>query len=369
MRTYNQEELDRELLLSIEAGEERIVAHLLKKGANANAINANCDSALFIATSFSTTNKLTILKILIKAGADINLANNNRETPLIAAVKNSNLKIVKYLVENGASLEARNAQLKTPLLFAASKPNSAIIDYLAENKADLNALDEDRDTPLILASLFGVVENVRALINHGAKINIYNRNNQIALNSILFTGNIATKDRHEIIHLLIDAGSDLTHMDRDCDSFLMNSVMNVNVSSCPQLLHKDVDINYKNNHLKTALSYAASRNKTDHIKFFLEAGADINSADDEGNTPAMLAAGHRKQNALLIDSEDSRAEAFEVLLLAGADIHIKNNYGDTAASIAADEPQMLAILENFLILQSLKHNEITKPVVRKPGRI
>ena len=55
------------------------------------------------------TDNLTIVEILIRLGADVNIINNENETPIFNAVKNdSNIMIIEYLISEGALLYGEN---------------------------------------------------------------------------------------------------------------------------------------------------------------------------------------------------------------------------------------------------------------------
>ena len=55
------------------------------------------------------TDNIAIVEILIRLGADVNIVNNEYETPIFNAVKNnSNIKIIEYLISEGAILYGKN---------------------------------------------------------------------------------------------------------------------------------------------------------------------------------------------------------------------------------------------------------------------
>ena len=55
------------------------------------------------------------IKLCLEKGADINAANNGRDTALHAAAAKGADGIIRFLVDHGAALEAKNNQGQTPL--------------------------------------------------------------------------------------------------------------------------------------------------------------------------------------------------------------------------------------------------------------
>lgn len=73
---------------------------LLAKGANANARDAQGNSALMLATQIAWTDGIALL---IQRRAQVDLPNNSGETPLIRAVQNRDIESVRALLAAGAN--------------------------------------------------------------------------------------------------------------------------------------------------------------------------------------------------------------------------------------------------------------------------
>ena len=56
-----------------------------------------------------------VINLLIKAGADINIADKSESTPLHYAALNNNIGIMRRLIKAGADLNKMNDSGKTPL--------------------------------------------------------------------------------------------------------------------------------------------------------------------------------------------------------------------------------------------------------------
>ena len=108
------------------------------------------NTPLGLAASHSAS--LEVVKILIEAGADINLPVYGNENLLISAAgRNPNLEITKFFIDK-FDLESRDGEGYTPFLNAMRwQSNPEVIDYLKNCGANLDAVDNDGNTAFHLA--------------------------------------------------------------------------------------------------------------------------------------------------------------------------------------------------------------------------
>ena len=91
----------------------------------------------------------------------------------------------------------------TALLEAAYQHKDSVVSILLQHGADLNIQNKDGDTALHRAASMGKNEEVKALIKLGAELNIQNNDGNTALYLAAFNG------YREVITTLIKAGADL----------------------------------------------------------------------------------------------------------------------------------------------------------------
>ena len=106
----------------------RRVELVLNQGANINARTSSGDTSLILAGW--KTNNLKLIHYLFERGVDLNLSNNNGDTPLMDAAYLGKIAILSYLLENGAETTLKNKRGKTALDLSRSKNNTEATQLL-----------------------------------------------------------------------------------------------------------------------------------------------------------------------------------------------------------------------------------------------
>ena len=100
-----------------------IVMTLILKGANVNAVDENNMSPIF-------SKDVELSKILVAAGADIDLRSKKGNTPLIFYSYSDYIEGIQYLVSLGASVNAKNADGQTAYDIAEDFGHFKLLEYL-----------------------------------------------------------------------------------------------------------------------------------------------------------------------------------------------------------------------------------------------
>ncbi|XP_041355391.1 ankyrin-1-like [Gigantopelta aegis] len=111
---------------------------------------------------------------LVGKGVNINLQNEDGNTPLHFAVQGLSFNIVNHLVEHGGEINQQNENGNTPLHYAAQHGSVDIVSCLVENQAELDAEDKSGNTPLHLAARNCKMENISCLVDKGAQVDCEN---------------------------------------------------------------------------------------------------------------------------------------------------------------------------------------------------
>jgi len=128
-----------------------IISELKQKGINIiNIIKNELGNSLLHWACFNK--QPTIVDWLIKNKIDIDIRNNNKETPLHVVCSLGYLKMAELLLTNRANVNAEDQFGNTPLHLACQNGDLEIAKLLIEKRADVNARNKKGDTSLHSAS-------------------------------------------------------------------------------------------------------------------------------------------------------------------------------------------------------------------------
>ncbi|KAJ4854240.1 ankyrin repeats (3 copies) domain-containing protein [Trichoderma breve] len=188
------------LTYAIWNGDVALVKLLLKAGANVHLKDTLDKTPLFYA--FCNNGHEEVVMQLIKTGrANLEARNNLDETILISAIRAYHKAIVKMLLEAGANPNAKD-RYRDPALFVAIYSQKAAVDSLLSTGEDSNAQTNAGFSPLIHASIIGHTAIAKFLLDARADINAQTDAGASALLYASFMGH------EEIVKLLLEAGAD-----------------------------------------------------------------------------------------------------------------------------------------------------------------
>jgi ankyrin repeat protein len=174
------------------------------------------------------SDKLEIVKLLFKHGADIN-TKYERKTLLHKAISDNKVDAVKLLIESRANIDAADDNNKwTPLHWAVSGGGSStnrderrleILEILLKAGANANAPDKDNSTPLHFAVKRlheqAEVSAVKLLLSYGANPNMIDiRGNTPLHDAVEYIGS-TQQYKIETVKMLVQAGTRLDARNKD----------------------------------------------------------------------------------------------------------------------------------------------------------
>ena len=117
-------------------------------------------------------NELT--RLLVGAGAAIDVKNDKGETPLHSAASHGHTEMASLLISAGAGVNVKSAGRfsgNTPLHMAAVDGHNETAQVLVSAGADIHAKNYFKQTPLHQAAWCGRTDTVQWLISVGADVN------------------------------------------------------------------------------------------------------------------------------------------------------------------------------------------------------
>jgi ankyrin repeat protein len=243
--------------------------------------------------------------------ANVNQRAVDGSTPLQWAVYNGDVAEVGRLLKAGANVSLANNYGATPMGLAAEVGNAEIIKLLLEGGADPDSPNPDGQTALLAVARTGNVAAAELLVKHGAKVDARERwGGQTALMW-------ASARRHpQMMQFLISKGADVNagSIDRDYQR-------HVTAEGRPKSLDSGGF---------TPLSYAARENCLACVKVLLDNGADMNLPDPDGVSP------------LLVSIMNSNWDLAKQLIVAGADVNQWDIYGEAPLFTAVGQRNQLS---------------------------
>lgn len=150
-----------------------------------------------------------------KNNSKVNKTNDKGESLLLIATQRQELEMIKLLLTFGADVNQRAHNLETPFLYAGAHGLTKLVKLFVLHGARFDIFDRDNQTALIPASKKGFVETVRFLVSL-PDYPIDHASDQgwtALLETIMVSEN--DKSHREIIQLLKEAGANPYATDHD----------------------------------------------------------------------------------------------------------------------------------------------------------
>ena len=326
-------------------GHEDTVALSLSKGAEIEEPDFNGSTPLHWAASNFHPG---VLESLIEAGCDSKVANNYAITPLHFAAGQAGLAQIQVLLDGGADLYARDLMGFSVLHYAALNRNAEVLGCLLDDDLDLDLETEDvvGRRPIHIAAEFGCLNSLRLLADKPVDLEgrdfdggsiLHAAARHKSEDALLFClkkkidvsmGDNA--DMTALHHVFVQPSRlpRLTYLPRFVD-YARHEIQRMwNKSNPKRRRRKNKKGEAKNDEwmrLESSDGEKGQSSKTAKINLLLNAGADIDAQDENGNTALHLA------------SSAGNVSAVRTLLLGNANHRLSDSRGSLPIDVASCE--------------------------------
>lgn len=278
-----------------------IAVYMVDQGADVNYLNprknistlqATCSN--FVPNDYPKTyaDFEPIVKALLDAGADPNTRSDDNYTPLLQLTYTEMLDnpdtrgnpadLYEMLLEAGADTSAVNSNRFTALDSTVGNltfPNPAVVELLLDYGAEI--------TEIAIQTLTSDLPTIQLLVAYGADIHAMARTVRTFSND--------EAGQLEYYKYMLAAGADINDFNlRASTAYTENARYLIDQGA-------DVSVRYYKN--KTFLHIAVQNSKADLVEILIEAGADVNAIDDDGDTPLdELQSGQSRIEAALLNA-------------------------------------------------------------------
>jgi len=372
------------LYLACVNGSAPVISKLLDAGTDANAATSEGETALMTVARVGNVEAAKVL--LAHGAQVNSKEQWRQQTPLMWAVAESHPEMAQELIAHGADVNARQVTWNwerqvtkeprekwmplgglTPLLFASRQGCLDCARILVKSGAEINAADPNNISPVLMATINGHYDVAALLLDQGADPNIADETGRTALYAAVDMHTMPASNRPspnevdnkltsmDLIQALLAHGANVnaqlkklqpyrTKLDRGDDTMLgagttplLRAAKAGDAVAIQALLAKGADPKLPTKFGITPLMAAAGlgskeedttgRQKTEaesiaSIKLFLDAGADVNSVDNQGATALHGAA------------QKGWDQVVQFLVDRGAKLDVKDKKGHTPLDAA-----------------------------------
>lgn len=199
-----------------------------------------------------------VIDILLKKGANVNLLDNELESPIFDCARKGKLEIAKSLIISHAQLNKPNKKGEYLIHLAATKGNKTFIQLLVENKSLTNIKTEAGLYPVHYAILAGHIDIIKYIlgVSHQS-FNLIDQSN----NTLLHYAAQTTNDL--LIYFLISEGINPNLLNNKYETPLFNAARFGTKETVLALLANDAYIDLFNIRGEAPIDVALIYNKYD----------------------------------------------------------------------------------------------------------
>ena len=263
-------------------------------------------------------------RTLIRRGADVNAPDDSRQSAYLIATSEGSLELLDLTLAHGADVDARDSFNGTGLIRAADRGHAAVAGRLVQAGVDVDHVNNLGWTALHEAVILGdgsarYVDTVRVLVAVGADIRLRSQQDQVT--PLAHAQSKGFDDVAEVLQAALDADPGPK---RQAGRRLIAAAAAGDATAAALALRAGADLETHDDRGRTPLLLAATKDQLAVARLLVHLGADPDALDGRHDTP------------WLVTGVTGSVAMAEVLLPAQPDLTIRNRFGGTSLIPASE---------------------------------
>jgi ankyrin repeat protein len=220
---------------------------------------------------------------LVSKGADVQITDENDQTPLLTAAKNNHPEVLRILATAKANINSTcTSDLLTPL--HAGIEHLEVVQILLQHGADITATTNEGDTPLDHAIYKNKPESVKAILYESPmKPDLTLQSTKKALLQAAYLGYT------EVVALVLEAGGDVNAMDNQNRSLLCLAMLQESEILVRTILEYRPNLETRDEKNNEPLHFISNRTPVASIRLLVNTGRTLTSINKDWETPLHCA--------------------------------------------------------------------------------
>jgi ankyrin repeat protein len=261
---------------------------------------------------------------LISRGADVNAKDNTVQSAYLISTSEGHLELLNLTLKHGADVDSKDSFNGTGLIRAADRGHADIAGRLVQADIKINHINNLGWTALHEAIILGdgsrrYVDTVRVLVAARADLRLPSQRDQISP-----LEHSTSKGHNEIAQVLRAALEADKPSKRVANRRLLAAAERGDATAAALAIRAGASLETRDERGRTPLLLAATQDRTGVARLLVYLGADPNALDDQHDTP------------WLVTGVTGSVDMLEVLLPAEPDVTIRNRFGGTSLIPASE---------------------------------